>query len=119
LQILIQRRMRELGMESWSELGRKAGLPRSTVWALGTTEHRTTLPKDTTLEAVAKALGLTAADLRHAAYDALGPIRAVRIVGTDFESLPEEDQEELNGVITQMVSERLDRLRRMTMKENI
>lgn len=108
LQKLIQRRMRELGVETWSELGRRAGLPRSTVWALGTTETRRTLPKDTTLAAVATALGVTVEELRKAAYDALGvtpDVRGgpVRIVGSAFEALSQDDQDEITSLVRRIV----------------
>jgi hypothetical protein len=126
LQQLIQKRMDELGIDSYSELGRRAGLPRSTVWALGTTEHRTTLPKDLTLEAVARALGVTVDELRSAAYDALGGVdttqedgSVVHVVGADFDRLPQQTRTSINAALRSLVQRRLALLEPATIETEL
>ena len=126
LQELIQERMNKLGIESYSELGRRAGLSRSTVWALATTEQRTTMPKLDTMRRVATALFITEDELKLAAYESLRSSRPpyaplpsalpyedddpVRVVGEDFELLPREDRNRITKMVRGEVQRRLDEL---------
>ena len=68
---LVQARIRERGW-SYAEVGRRAGLPRSTVHHLATREHFQRMPEVASLEAMARGLDLPVEVVRDAAAAAAG-----------------------------------------------
>jgi transcriptional regulator with XRE-family HTH domain len=71
LQQLIRDRMEERGW-SYADVGRRGGIPRSTVHHLATTERLRRPPHPVTLEGLASGLGLPLDTVRTAAASAAG-----------------------------------------------
>jgi hypothetical protein len=71
LQLLIQDRLRERGW-SYGEVARRGALPRSTVYALATNGNLARPPRPTTIDALAKGLGVPVSAVRSAAAQSAG-----------------------------------------------
>lgn len=71
LQRLIQQRLHERGW-SYREVGRRGGLPHSTVYTLATTRNLARPPRPATIDALAKGLDVPVAAVRAAAAESTG-----------------------------------------------
>ncbi|MFI1565095.1 helix-turn-helix domain-containing protein [Streptomyces sp. NPDC020490] len=71
LQELIKHQLKQHGW-SYSDVARRGGISRSTVHHLATSERLAQMPQQTTLEGLAKGLGVPVAPVHRAAAEACG-----------------------------------------------